>query len=494
MNDAPEFDAIIVGSGAGGAAAAYRLALAGHSVLVLEKGLPLPTDGSTLDFRRVVTEGAFLSREDWLDGHGRPLRPEEHFNPGGKTAWYGAAVLRFGEHEFAPEPAFACQGWPFARTALDAEYAEAEYLLGVRTFPVEPDLAGISTRLSHQSAWNSIPLGLALSGAIGADRHEASHFDGFASVAGLKADANSTFLRRIAALPNVRIETGTEVVGLLGSAGPDPRVTGVRLADGRELRAEATVLAAGALHSPRLLRRFVDRHALDGRLPCAALIGRHLKLHMLTALVALSPGRKRDLLRKTLLFTHTDFPHSSAQPLGFDGELIGTLIPALVPRSIARAVGERAYGFFLQTEDGSHPGNCVREEDRSSGPVPVMDYDERRLPDSMAEHRSFVRAFQRSLLRAGMLAFSRRIGLSGTAHACGTLAAGTDPHRSVVDADGRVHGLDGLRVADGSILPRSSRVNPSLTIYAWGLRVGGSVSSHLRGLRKENRAQPESVA
>jgi len=40
-----------------------------------------------------------------------------------------------------------------------------------------------------------------------------------------------------------------------------------------------------------------------------------------------------------------------------------------------------------------------------------------------------------------------------------------------VDADGKVHGLDNLYVVDGSVLPRSSRVNPSLTIYAWALRV-----------------------
>jgi choline dehydrogenase-like flavoprotein len=46
----------------------------------------------------------------------------------------------------------------------------------------------------------------------------------------------------------------------------------------------------------------------------------------------------------------------------------------------------------------------------------------------------------------------------------------------VVDADGRVHGTHGLYVVDGSILPRISRVNPSLTIYAWGLRVGDLVA------------------
>jgi choline dehydrogenase-like flavoprotein len=77
---------------------------------------------------------------------------------------------------------------------------------------------------------------------------------------------------------------------------------------------------------------------------------------------------------------------------------------------------------------------------------------------------------QRGLLRAGLISFTQRIGLGGTAHVCGTLITGNDPLTSVVDASGRVHGLEGLYVVDGSILPRSSRVNPSLTIFAWALR------------------------
>jgi len=74
-------------------------------------------------------------------------------------------------------------------------------------------------------------------------------------------------------------------------------------------------------------------------------------------------------------------------------------------------------------------------------------------------------------------AIAKPIPLAGTAHACGTLVTGNDPATSVVAADGKVHGMDNLYVVDGSILPRSSRVNPSLTIYAWALRVAERLAS-----------------
>jgi choline dehydrogenase-like flavoprotein len=193
-------------------------------------------------------------------------------------------------------------------------------------------------------------------------------------------------------------------------------------------------------------------------------------------MVAMSPARKTDLIRKTTVLLNDRFPHSSVQPLGFDAELISTLIPRVVPRAMARAMGARAYGFFLQTEDGSALTNHVAERDDGASVARILDYDADRTPAALREHRGFTRALQLALLRAGLISFTKRIGLAGTAHACGTLIAGGSPADSVVDATGRVHGVDGLYVADGSVLPRSSRVNPSLTIFAWGLRVGDHIA------------------
>lgn len=472
-------DILIVGSGAGGCAAAHQLAGAGLRVALIEKGQPLPKDGSTLDFNRVVHLGQFKSQELWRDGRGVEFAPEEHFNLGGKTKWYGAALLRYGTGEFLPDPDYQCHGWPITHEVLRPYYEQAERLLAVRIFSGEPNLRRIAGRLEGRSpAWQHESLPLGLSPGILQNPLEARHFDGFASVADLKSDAETSFLAPVRGQSNLTILTGRTVTDLLGAADDATRIEAVRLDDGSVLKADAVLLAAGALHSPRLLQRYLEARGLAAQLPAAANVGRNLKKHLLTAVLALSTTNVTDLIRKTLIFFNSELPHSSVQPLGFDGELMSTLIPRFVPRVIARWIGNHSYGFFLQTEDGAHRDNRVIAESAASGGRPVMDYDPARTAPAAAEHRALVRRFTVALARAGALAFSQRVGIAGTAHVSGTLMTGVDPAQSVVDAAGRVHGMQGLYVVDGSILPRSSRVNPSLTIYAWALRVADGI---LRG-------------
>jgi choline dehydrogenase-like flavoprotein len=161
--------------------------------------------------------------------------------------------------------------------------------------------------------------------------------------------------------------------------------------------------------------------------------------------VAWSHSRKGDLLRKT----NDRFPPSSVQPLG------GAL-----------------------TE-----GDSIATELPSSAARPRRDYDSHCIAPSRDEHRRFVRAFVFDLLRAGMIPTVKPIPLGGTAHACGTLIAGDDPQNSVVDASGGMHGMTNLYVVDGSALPRSSRVNPALTIYAWAPHVADKLDQSLGAVR-----------
>ena len=68
-------------------------------------------------------------------------------------------------------------------------------------------------------------------------------------------------------------------------------------------------------------------------------------------------------------------------------------------------------------------------------------------------------------------------GPASTAHIMGTARMGDDPGRSVVDGWGRVHEVDNLYVADGSVFVSSGGFNPTLTVMALALRT----ARHLAG-------------
>jgi len=480
-----KFDVIVVGSGAGGSAVAYHLTQTGRRVLLLEKGMALPRDGSTLDADKVLRRGMFLSDEPWVDRKGATTVPEEHFNLGGKTKWYGAALLRFSPHEFTADARHDCLAWPFGYAELEPFYDEAEKILGVRQFQAEANFQDIVSGLRRRDAqWRKQPMSLGLAPDILCFPEEARHFDAFASVRGLKSDAETSLLARVRSKPNLTILTGKAVCGFIPAAGDATQVSGVECEDGSRHEAEVVVIAAGTLHSPRLLQSYMERSGLARTLPSYAHVGRYYKSHVLTAMLALSHRPVTDVLCKTLLL-HDGLPHSTVQTLGGNlaEEILRSQVPRVVPNWICAPIAKRVYGLFLQTEDGSHPDNRVLAG-ADAGDRPQLNYDLARIPAAQAEHRRLVRTLRRQLLGLGYIALVKAIPLQGTAHACGTLVAGNDPATSVVDANGKVHGMGNLYVADGSVLPRSSRAKPALTIYAWGLRLASHLGTRVLVARK----------
>jgi choline dehydrogenase-like flavoprotein len=220
------------------------------------------------------------------------------------------------------------------------------------------------------------------------------------------------------------------------------------------------------MSSPRLLQDHLAATGLKAAWPNADVVGANFKFHINTAILGVSPFRRHDVLRKTAILFNDAYPHSTIQCLGWmDGDIVATQLPAAVPKFAADAIG-----FFATTEDGSSPENRVV----SSGGAapPQLDYDLDRIRPSRDEHHALIRSFLGRLLLSGLVGAEQYSGLAGTAHAIGTLVTGVDPRTSVVDAAGKVHGMSNLYVGDGSILARTSRVNPALTIYAWGLRLG----------------------
>ncbi len=471
------YDVIIVGSGAGGASAAYRLVRAGKRALLVEKGGELPRDGSTLDVKKVFVEGLFKTKDAWVDAQGQPVHPDEYNNVGGKTKWYGAALLRFRPQEFEAEPDFQYLAWPFGYETIKPYYDEAEALLDINHFPNEPHLQGLLDRIAkHNPAWRPKSLPLGLKTAVLDDPKEAKHFDGFASACGYKSDAEWNLIDLIRDEPNFTLLMSKPVEGLLHADGHPEHITGVRLADGTSHTAPIVVLAAGSMSSPRILEDYLAETGLGASLLCAKVVGTNFRLHINSAVLGFGWIEDTDVLRKTAILFNDAYPHSSIQCLGWlDGEVLGAQLPAAVPQFIDNVLGAHAIGFFAITEDGSSPENRIISGGKT-GPA-TMDYSLDRIQAARDEHEACLRTFLLALLEAGYPGAQRYAGLAGTAHAAGTLVTGTDPATSVVDANGKVHGLEGLYVGDGSILPRSSRVNPSLTIYAWGLRLGDHLAA-----------------
>lgn len=139
------------------------------------------------------------------------------------------------------------------------------------------------------------------------------------------------------------------------------------------------------------------------------------------------------------------------------------------------------YSLDFHAEQQPNPSSRVQLSDRVDAlGVPQMKIDWRYTEgDVDTVSRSLVLLAQ-ALQRSGVGSFDydvesveaemTRYGAYG-GHHIGTARMGTDPRSSVVNADGRVHGVRNLYVAGSATFPTSSQANPTLTIVAMALRL-----------------------
>jgi cholesterol oxidase len=176
-------DAVVVGSGFGGAVSAYRLAEAGMSVVVLERGRPYPP-GS---FARTPAE---MSRAFWDPSDGLyglfDVWTFDGFDSvvssglGGGSLIYANVLLRKDERWFVheePLPGGGYESWPVSRAELDPHYDTVENMLGATPYPFDrPPYASTSkTRAMRHAAdklrldWQLPPLAVSFGPKPGAE-------------------------------------------------------------------------------------------------------------------------------------------------------------------------------------------------------------------------------------------------------------------------------------------------------------------------------------
>lgn len=65
-------------------------------------------------------------------------------------------------------------------------------------------------------------------------------------------------------------------------------------------------------------------------------------------------------------------------------------------------------------------------------------------------------------------------------HDMGTCRMGIDPITSATNPYGQIHGVEGLYVADNSVIPTSGTVNPTLTTVALAIRTADKLIAQIR--------------
>lgn len=502
------WDAIVVGSGFGGAMAAKPLVEAGMRVLMLERGDWVERGPHDQSFA-VRWEGrpAYCLETPYrVEGEATERMGAFHC-VGGPSVYYGGVALRMRERDFGGHAeTTGGLGWPLGYDDLRAHYDEAERLLGVsgddggdasappRDRPLPPPglalsptsraLADAAGRLGL-SAFR-LPLALNHDGSGGRSPCTACDAcDGFACASGSKNDLAVAVLPELLA-SGMQLRPNT-VVRRLERAGR--RVVAVDAVDARSrhlLRFEADrfVVAAGALATPHLLLS----SGLDRVSSAGDAIGRFLMRHCNGIVLGAGPPSTGDVgdFRKQLgihdFYQGEPGAGGGHRKLGAIQQIRATRIAlamAPLPASVKRALHpalSRLLGFIVMAEDEPRAENRVYLDrvarDRYDRPVARI-HHEHTARDRSARRALTDRAA--AVLREAGSAFTFTIPVRTFSHALGTVRMHADARRGPLTPEGRFRGLENLWVTDASAFPTAAAVNPSLTVSANALRVAAAI-------------------
>jgi choline dehydrogenase-like flavoprotein len=491
-------EVVVIGTGAGGAAAAYELAKRGRAVLLLESGHYHARDS----FRGNPTEA---SRHLYL-GLGATIALGNVAAPvlAGRGVG-GSTTINSGTCYRAPEQTLARWAERYGLTMLSADklapyFARVEAMLGVAEAPRE-HLGGSARVVARGAKALGLSHGPLMRNAPGCDGQGVCCFG---CPTGAKRSTDVSYIP--AALERgAQLVTGAHVQRVVVRGGRARGVT-ARLASGKKLtvRAEAVVVAGGALLTPLLLGR-------SGLCASSGWLGKNLSIHPATKVMALFDER---------IDPSRGIPQSYAideyakDGLMFEGASTPLDVTALSVPLVGRAFMDvmsryanlATFGMMIQDKSRG-------EVRRGPGGQPLIRYDMGK--EDVARMQRGIEILCEVFLRAGAkrvlpmvhgmdelssdagLAALRKMRLEAgdfevTAyHPLGTCRMGTDPRRSCVGPDGEAHDVMGLYVADGSAVPSSLGANPQMTIMALALRTAEALDARLDRLAAGAPSQDE---
>jgi choline dehydrogenase-like flavoprotein len=498
----PQFDIVIIGSGAGGGTMARALAESSARILVLERGDFVPQEPENWSPEAVWKKLRYQTDERWLDERGREFRPYTHYNVGGNTKFWGSVLYRLRREDFQAVQHLdgLSPAWPIDYDTLAPYYERAEQLYHVRgalgTDPTEPPrgpypydavphspgMMEIVARLQQQGLHPSpLPLGVLRPGEENGCVL-CNTCNSFACRIHAKSEADVCGIRPAMERPNVTLWTNACARRLI----TDPsgrKVIAVEVErDGGTTRVEAPlfVVSCGAVNSAALLLRSASDTHPHGLANSSGLVGRRYMAHLATMMQGFHPFRPNaTVFQKTVAINDFylrgrggNYPLGQIQSQGrTHGVMAQTVVP-WIPLWAYEAWVSRGVDWLVMSEDLPAADNRVTVD--GQGRIQLH-----YRPNNLAAHRELVRETARILRRLGFwLVVKHSHGNRNTTHQCGTLVFGNDPRTSVLDGFCRAHDVPNLFVVDASFFPSSAAVNPGLTIVAQALRAADHIMQH----------------
>jgi cholesterol oxidase len=523
-----QHDAIVIGSGFGGAITACRLAEKGMRVLVLERG-------RRWDPREYPRKAA----DPWLFSHRHPARRNGWIDLRffknmivAQAAGVGGGSLAYSSVALEAHPSVFANGWPSEITYEELKpcYDRVSQMMNLQTVP-DGQLTQrfklareAAEKLGHRARFSKAPLTVSFSPEWNyqlSDPFNPKHSRTFINEQGqlqgtcvhlgncdIGCDVLAKNTLDLNYIPRAE-QCGSEVrplhvIRLIEPSGTGYRVVFDGIRQGRLIRgeesAERVFLAAGSLGSAELLLRCRDEYRTLPKISPA--LGRHWSANANVLSLATYPDGNR--VQQTVGPTISgviDFMDGSShgqrfviEDDGFPNVLLNSLRACLddgfrieLGRSVLKQIeehvraNERSRNAMVWLGAGMDAANGELTLRRSLLAPGRRILDLRWQPEQsrvvveaiLAVHQALTEATDGRLRPNAAWSLFRSLL---TLHPLGGCKMGADSRTGVVDHLGRVFGYPNLYVADGSILPTSTGRNPSHTIAALAERIAAHVT------------------